>query len=160
MKRQPLAEWRGIRALAEHQRATIELIAQASGRSTRSITLRAEREGWRLDRLPEEDLAERVRLLVAMLVEHAEKLARKALEEGEKISKGEIDTLLSLIKGLDKMVEITRSEETAKKKQIRRDEDLREVLQHIHRRIFELAKELAAKMVGADGRPVGGGARH
>ena len=98
--------------------------------------------------------------VVVMLVEHAEKLGRKALEDGVKISKSEIDGLLSLIRGLDKMVEITRSEETAKKKQIRRDEDLREKLQHIHRRIFELAKELAAKMVGADGRPLGGGACH
>ena len=160
MKRQPLAEWRGIRALVEHQRPTIELVAQASGRSARSIALRAEREGWRLDRLPEEDLAERVRVVVAMLVEHVEKLGRKALEEGVKISKGEIDGLLSLIRGLDKVVEITRSEETAKKKQNRRDEDLREVLHHIHRRIFELAKELAAKMVAENGRAVGGRTSH
>lgn len=151
MKGKPLAEWRAIRALVEAG-AAIELVAQASGRSARRIAIVAEREGWRLDRVPEEDLAEKVRIVSGMLVEHVEKLGRKALEEGVRISKGEIDGLLSLIKGLDKMAEITRSEETAKNKQIRRDEDLKEKLQHIHRRIFELAREIAAEMVAANNR--------
>jgi hypothetical protein len=151
MKRKPLAEWRAIRALVEAG-ASIELVAQASARSARRIEIEAEREGWRLNRMPDEDIAERVRVVSAMLLERVETLGRKALEEGEKINKSEIDGLLSIIKGLDKVAEITRSEETAKNKQIRRDEDLREKLQHIHRRIFELAREIAAEMVAANNR--------
>jgi hypothetical protein len=158
MRGKPLAEWRGMRALLERQRSTVELVAQATGRSPRTIRLVAEREGWRLDRVPDEDIAERVRVVIAMLLERVESLGRKALEEDGKIDKREIDGLLSLIKGLDKIIETTRSEETAKKKQTRRDEDLREVLQHIHRRILELAEELVAEMVGSDDRVLGGGA--
>lgn len=152
MKGKPLAEWRAIRGLVEAG-AAIPLVAQASGRSARRIEIVAEREGWRLDRVPAEDLADRVRQVSALLVEHVEKLGRKALEEGARISKGEIDGLLSLIKGLDKMAEVARSEETAKNKQIRRDEDLREKLEHMHRRIFEFAREIAAEMVAANNRP-------
>jgi hypothetical protein len=144
MKRKPLAEWRAIRALVEAG-ASIELVAQASARSARRIEIEA-------DRMPDEDVAERVRVVSAMLLDRVETLGRKALEEGEKINKSEIDGLLSIIKGLDKVAEITRSEETAKNKQIRRDEDLREKLQHIHRRIFELAREIAAEMVAANNR--------
>jgi hypothetical protein len=152
MKRKPLAEWRAIRALVENG-AAVELVAQATARSARRIEIEAEREGWRLDRVPDEDIAERVRVVSAMLLERVETLGRKALEDGEKINKNEIDGLLSIIKGLDKVAEITRSEEAVKKKQIRRDEDLREKLHHIHRGIFELAREIAAEMVAANNRP-------
>src|SRR5687767_2765641 len=131
MKRRPLAEWRAIRALLEGGRPTVELVAQATRRSARMIAIEAEREGWRLDRMPEEDLAEKVRIVSGMLLDRVETLGRKALDEGAKINKSEIDGLLSIIKGLDRVAEITRSEETAKQKQIRRDEDLRTVLQHI-----------------------------
>ncbi len=69
MKRRPLAEWRAIRALVEGAKPTIELVAQATRRSPRLLALEAEREGWRLDRLPEEDLAEKVRAISGLLLE-------------------------------------------------------------------------------------------
>ncbi len=91
-----------------------------------------------------------------MLVEHVEQLGRKALEEGGKIDKREIDGLISLIKGMDTIADITRTEEAATKRQIRRDEELREILTQINTRIIELAKELAAEMGQSDSRPAGG----
>lgn len=148
MKRKPLAEWRGMRALAESAGAPLELIAQATGRSRRSLELAAGREGWRLETPVEVDIAGKVREIAALLMERVERLGRRALEDGEKIDKSEIEGLLSLIKGLDRMAEITRTEESAAKKQSRRDEDTAFVLRHIHQRIFELAQELAAKMGG------------
>ena len=155
MKRKPLAEWRAIRALLEGARPTIELVAQATARSASALELEAEREGWRLDRVPEEDIGEKLRSVIALLVERVEALGRKALEDGTRIDKSEIDGLLSIIKGLDKVAEITRTEESAKQKQIRRDEDLGDVLTQINQRIVEFAQELAQEMAGTADRPVG-----
>lgn len=146
MKRMPLAEWRGGRALCEGARGSVELVAQACGRSVRRIERQAALEGWRIDSLPEEDLAEKLRVVTALLVERVEALGRKALEEGTKIDKAEIEGLLSMIKGLDRLSDITRPEEAAINKQIRRDEDLADVLQNINERIIALATELAGQM--------------
>lgn len=155
MKRQPNAAWRAKRALLERATPTFELVAEATSTSVRALKLRARREGWRVDRMSQEDLAERLRVMTAMLVEHVEALGRKALEEGGKINKSEIDGILSLIKGLGTMAEITRTEESAINNQSRRDEDLGDVLTHIHDRIVELARELAAQMVAEDHRLAG-----
>jgi hypothetical protein len=45
MKRKPLAQWRAMRALVEEARPTIELVAQATGRSARRIAIEAKRAG-------------------------------------------------------------------------------------------------------------------
>jgi len=63
---------------------------------------------------------------------------------------------VTIIRGLDKLVTITRTDEAAKEKQTRRDEDLRTVLQKINQRILHLAEELAAKMVDERSRRSGG----
>ena len=63
-----------------------------------------------------------------------------------KINKAEIDGIIALIKGLDKIDEIMRPEEAAKEKQVRRDENLANVLQRINARIVELAKAFAAQL--------------
>lgn len=155
MNSRPLAQWRAMRALAEGARPTVELVAQAAGRSTRIVALTAEREGWRLDRVPDEDIAEKLRIVIAMLVERVESLGRKALEDGAKIDRVEIEGLLSIIKGIDKITEITRTEEAARKKQNTRDEDAAAVLEHIHQRILDMAQAIAAEMVGEKCRAVG-----
>ncbi len=156
MNSRPLAQWRAIRALSEGARSTTELVAQAAAKSARTVALVAEREGWRLDRVPDEDISEKLRVVIALLVERVEALGRKALEDGAKIDKAEIEGLLSIIKGIDKITEITRTEEAAKKKQNTRDEDTAAVLQHIHQRILEMAQAIAAEMAGNERRPVGG----
>ncbi len=155
MNSRPLAQWRAMRALAEGARPTVELVAQAAGRSTRVVALAAAREGWRLDRVPDEDIVERLRVVVAMLVERVEALGRKALEDGTKIDRAEIEGLLSIIKGIDKITEITRTEEAARKKQNSRDEDTAAVLEHIHQRILEMAQAIATEMGGDEYRAVG-----
>lgn len=150
MKRKPLAQWRAIRALVEEARPTIELVAQATGRSARRIAIEAERQGWDLDQEPDEDIGAKVREVARMLLARIEEAGRAALENGGKINKSEIDSLSHLIKSLNGLIGLEgtkRAEEIARKKQIRTDEDRAAILERIHERIIELAQELAEKMV-------------
>jgi hypothetical protein len=159
MTRQPLAQWRALRALAEGARPTIDLVAQAAGRSARQMQIVAEREGWRLDRVPEEDIGEKVRTVAGLLLERIEAAGRAALENGGKINKSEIDALSHLIKSLNGLTGLDggrRVEEIAREKQIGRDEDRAAVLTRINERIIELAQEYAAEMVGKTHRPARG----
>jgi hypothetical protein len=142
-RRGPLARQRALRALAEGARATIELLADATGRSPRALRLEAQREGWRLGRAPQADIALRVRTIAAGLLEKVEAIGRAALEEGGKIDKAELEGVVVMIRGLDKIGEIMRPEEAAKEDQNRRDENLANVLQRINDRIVELAREFA-----------------
>ncbi len=142
-RRGPLGRQRATRALVEGARATIELVAAAIGRSPRTLRLEAEREGWRLDRAPQADIAQRVRTIAAGLLEKVEAIGRAALEEGGKIDKAELEGVVAMIRGLDKIGEIMRPEEAAKQDQDRQDEDLADVLQRINDRIIELAREFA-----------------
>ena len=156
----PLTQRRALRALAEGARPTMELLADASGRSARTLALEAAREKWALDRAPQEDIAERVRAIARPLIERLETLGRAAVEEGGKIDKAEIETIVALVRGLDKIDIFMRPpEEIAKEKQIRRDEDLANVLQRINNRIVELAKAFAAGLVEDRDRLRGGGTR-
>ena len=156
MKRKPLAQWRAIRALVERDaRPTIELVAQAAGRSARTIAIEAEREGWELDREPDEDIGGKVRDVARMLLTRIEQAGRIALENGGKINKSEIDSLAHLIKslnGLTNLEGVKRAEENARK-QIKSDDHRAAILQRINERIVELAQKLAAKMVAERDRP-------
>jgi acyl-CoA reductase-like NAD-dependent aldehyde dehydrogenase len=154
----PLTQRRAVRALAEGARPTIALLADASGRSPRTLKLEAEREGWALDRAPQEDIAERVRVVARMLLERFEALGRAALEEGGTINKAEIDTIIALIRGLDKFDEFMRPEAVVRENQIRQDEDLGDVLQRINERVVELAYTFAAEMAEQADRHGRGGA--
>jgi hypothetical protein len=149
-RRGPLARQRALRALAEGARATTELLADATGRSQRALKLEAEREGWRFDRAPVSDIALRVRTIAAGLLEKVEAIGRAALEEGGKIDKAELEGVVVMIRGLDKIGEIMRPEEAAKEDQNRRDEDLADVLQRINERIVELAREFAHEICARD----------
>ena len=149
MIRRPTARDRALRALAEGAVPTLDLLADASARSARMLKYQAQREGWALERAPQEDVAQRIRITAALLLNKVEALGRAAMEEGGKINKAEIDGLIAMIRGLDKIGEIMRPEEAAKENQIRHDEELAAVLDRINDRILELAREFAAEM-GAD----------
>ncbi|MEW9806817.1 hypothetical protein ABUE31_12570 [Mesorhizobium sp. ZMM04-5] len=149
MKRRPLAVWRARRALIEGARPTIELVAQASGCSGRNLAAIAEREGWRLDRAPEDEIGAKVRAVAGMLLERVEAAGRSVLENGGNINKSEIDALSQLIRSLNGLIGLggdARSQQIAREKQIRRDEDRAAILMRVNERIVELAQELAGKM--------------
>lgn len=150
MRRKPLAQWRAKRALVEAGQP-IALVAQASASSARMIEIRARREGWRLDRSPEEDIARKLRALAAKILVHVDALADRMLA-GERVDKSVFDAASMLVKNLTRAAEAIRANAETEK-QTRRDEDAAEVLQHINLRIIELAEEFAAEMVGQDSRP-------
>jgi hypothetical protein len=142
----PLASRRALRALAEGAHVTLELLADAVGRTPEALRRQARLEGWKLDRAPDLGIAERVRGVAAMLLRRVEVLGQRAGEEGGRIDKAEIDGMLAIVRGLDKIGEIMRPQEAAQENQIGQDEELAAVLERIDERIIELARELAAQM--------------
>ena len=142
----PIAKHRAVRALAEGAEATLELLADASGTPLRTLRRRAESEVWALDRAPRDDVAARLREMAALLLDRVEALGRTAMEPGGRIDKAEIEGIITIIRGLDKIGEIMRPQEAAKENQIRQDEDLADTLDHINHRIVELAHAFAGQM--------------
>ncbi|MFI0846905.1 hypothetical protein [Mesorhizobium sp. IMUNJ 23232] len=154
--KRPLARQRALRLLAEGAKPTLELLADASTLSVRTLRADAEREGWQLDREPEPDILARVRAISLGLLGKVEAVQAASLEEGKKIDKQEIDAMLAMIRGVEKIDEIMRSDEAAKGNQIRNDEDVADTLDRINERIVQLAMEIAAGMVARASGPGGG----
>lgn len=140
----PLAKRRALRALAEGARATLDLLADVSGRSPRLLRLEAEREGWQIDETPLVDLEARLSVLGAALLDQIEAAVRRGIEEG-RFDKTEIDSMTALARSIEKVGEIMRPLVVAKEK--KKDEDLAVMLDRINERIIELAQQLARKMV-------------
>ena len=103
-----------------------------------------------LSEVDQDELAGAVQLLGRL-----EALGNSAGEGGKCISKTEIDGIIAMVRGLDKIGEIMRPDEAAKENQIGSDEDVAAVLQLVNDRIIALARELAASLVaqgwGAEG---------
>ncbi len=156
MESKPLARRRALRALAEGARPTLALLADVAGLSVRSLVAEARRDGWALDKEPGQDVAPRLRALTGGMLDRMEALRIAALEEGGRIDKQEIEAMLALIRGVEKIEEIMRPQEAAKNNQVKQDEDLADTLDRINERIVQLAKEMAAEMVANSDRPAGG----
>ena len=147
MQRKPLAQYRALRALAEGAAGTLDLLADVSGLSLSRLRKLAEREGWKLHGSPQEDLAERVRAMVSVALARFEAMCR-TIESGGRIDKAELDAIAAIMRGLEKIGDmVMRPEEAARQEQIRRDEDLAAVLEHINDRIVELARDLAGQIL-------------
>ena len=144
------ARHRAQRALAEGTDMSFARIAEACGRSLDGLTAQAEREGWTLRPASEQDVATRVRQVAGQLLGRLEALGNGAGEGGKGISKAEIDGIIAMVRGLDKIGEIMRPDEAAKENQIGSDEEVAAVLQAINDRIIVLARELAASMVAGE----------
>lgn len=151
----PLARHRALRALAEGARPTLDILADATGRSLRMLKRQAEAEGWQLDRAPREDVAERIRAIAALLLDRVEAMGQAALEPGGSIDRAEIETITAMLRSLDKAEDIMRPQEVAQENQIKQDENLAQVLERINARILELAHEIAGEMVAGQYRPGG-----
>lgn len=145
-----VARHRAQRALVEGTDISLERIAEACGRSPDGLRAQAEREGWVLRPGSGQDVAARVRHVAGQLLGRLEALGSGAGEEGKGISKAEIDGIIAMVRGLDKIGEIMRPDEAAKENQIGSDEDVAAVLQAINDRIIALARELAASMVAGE----------
>ena len=132
-----------MRLLAEGARPTLELLADASGRSLRLLQRDAARQRWRLAQAPLHDVLARIQVVARMQLERLEALGRAALENGGAIDKAEVDGIIALSRSLEKIGDIMRPEDAAKENQIARDDQLADILQCINDRIVELAREFA-----------------
>ncbi|MEQ1950724.1 hypothetical protein [Mesorhizobium sp. CN2-181] len=153
--KKPLARQRALRLLAEGAKPTLELLADASSLSVTTLRSDAKAEGWQLDREPDPDALGRVRAIVAKLLDKVEGLQAASLEEGGRIDKQEIDAMLAMIRGLEKIDDIMRPEGAASQDQIKKDEDVADTLDRINERIVALAVEMAAGMVAQGTGPAG-----
>ncbi|MBN9066210.1 MAG: hypothetical protein ACTHJQ_20760 [Rhizobiaceae bacterium] len=139
----PLAQGVALRALAEGAEPTLALLADASQRSLNGLVRRAAKEGWKIGCAPPANIAERVRSTAALLIDRLEAAGREALANGGRIDKTEIDGLVSIIRGLERIGDLVRPEEAARENQIRSDEELAALLGRINERIVELARAFA-----------------
>ena len=151
----PLAHWRALRALAEGARPTLDILADAGKCSLKMLKSRAVNEGWQLSRASQEDWLTRLRSLAAIAIERLDAIARQAIDGGGKIDKEEVDSLIAILRSIEKAGEFMRPDEVANEN--KKDEELAAVLGRINDRILELAKDLAAQMVAAEHRAPGSG---
>jgi len=142
----PFAQGAALRALAEGAEPTLALLADAAQRSLKGLIRRAAKEGWKVGRAPPANIAERVRSTAAVLIDRLEAAGREALANGGRIDKTEIDGLVSIIRGLDRIGDLVRPEEAAREDQIKSDEELAARLGRINERIVEVARAFATDM--------------
>jgi hypothetical protein len=139
-----------LRALAEGALPDPALLADASGCRLDTVERLAECDAWKWAGADGGDVAGRVRLVAGDLLARVETLGRTALQTGGKVDRTEIDSIVAVIRGLDKIGEIMRPDAAAKENQISHDEGLAAILERIDRRIVELARHLAAQMVAGE----------
>ncbi len=139
-----------LRALAEGASPTLALLADASGCRLDTVERLAERYEWKWAGADGGDVVRRVRVAAGDLLVRMEALGRKAIAEGGRIDRAEIDGIVAVIRGLDKIGEIMRPGEAAKENQISHDEELAALLERIDRRIVGLARELAAQVAAGE----------
>lgn len=146
------AAWAARRALVEGAAPTLERVAEASGVSPRTLGDRATREGWNCPSEAGLTRAERIarvhdRLLERIEREQAGGAAGDAPPDAP-LDKAGMAELAATARILAKISEITRDEDGAKEKQLERDADIAAILDRLDRQIADLARHLAAEMVG------------
>lgn len=145
MKADTSARWSALRALYGGAPPGIELLAEAAGRSAEALRRRAETDGWTPAGTParrDESRAERI----ARLVDHILDVIEEAASE-EVLDKGRIEAASALMRILEKISELTRSDSGAKENHAKRDGEIADVLRRIDERIIELAEGYARRLV-------------
>lgn len=157
MVAEPALQWAALRALHEGAAASLELLAQATGRSLSLMRKRAGKEGWR-DAGAAMRLCGQERRLRALLDQQIGKAEAAGADETGSASadKARMDAISAVMRTLEKIGEITRGDSGAKENQTGKDEDMADILRRIDERIVELAigfaRELGGKPSGPDGR--------
>lgn len=141
-----------LRALNEGAPATLELLAEATGRSVAALRKQAVREGWcgaddAVARIDPATLDDRLLVLADRLVRRLEAISADGEREGRTYDKAAIDALTSMMRMVEKIGEMTRGAERAKEKQTASDADMASLFKRIDDRIVELAAQLAAQLV-------------
>ncbi|MGB3899881.1 MAG: hypothetical protein WA973_15175 [Mesorhizobium sp.] len=147
-------QWAALRALHEGAAPSLDLLAQASGRSPAAMRKRAASEGWR-DAEAAMRLSNQEKRLRVLLDQQIGKAEAAGTDEAGSASadKARMDAIAAVMRTLEKIGEITRSDSGAKENQTRRDEDMAAILRRIDERIVELAIGYARRLVGDPSEP-------
>jgi hypothetical protein len=147
MVAKPALQWASLRALHEGAAASLDLLADAAGRSVTSLRKRADKEAWRdaetATQLSNQEL--RLRVVLDQQITKAETSGDGA-ETSASADKARMDAISAVMRTLEKIGEITRSDTSAKENQTRRDANMADVLRRIDERIVELAIEYATQL--------------
>ncbi len=156
MVAKPALQWAALRALHEGAAASLELLAQAAGRSLPVLRKRAEKESWRDAEASVQFSGQERRLRVLLDRQIAKAEAAGTGEAGSaSADKARMDAISAVMRTLEKIGEITRSESGAKENQTRRDADMADILRRIDERIVELALGYARQLGGGPSEPDG-----
>lgn len=144
------AAWAARRALVEGAAATPELVAAACGLNARALGERAAREGWRVAGGTGPTRAERIARVHDRLLDRIEREQLRGEGGDAPLDKAGVAELAATARILAKISEVTRDEDGAKEKQLKRDADIAAILDRLDRQIVDLARHLAAEMAGGD----------
>lgn len=149
------ARERAQRLLVEVHGASLQLLADATGRSVNSIRKQADVHGWML---PGDDARTVAKLRHAALgiARRVEVLLGES-GEGDALDKAEMDALNSAVRVTEKLIEILSPDEVVQENAARQNEELAVVLDRINRRIIDLAETIAAGMAARDAGGAGTG---
>lgn len=128
--------------------ATLEMLATIANRSPRIIRERSIAENWRAAVATSVTVRRRrIDIQYDRLIAEIERLTFGGADgEGLTFDKGRVDTIMAMVKALEKIGETMRSDEDAKDKQIKDDAELAAALKRIDDRIHEIARYHAAGM--------------
>ncbi|MHB2265915.1 hypothetical protein [Aliihoeflea sp. PC F10.4] len=137
-----------MRHIHEGGEATLERLATIAGRSARFVEARAIAEGWRAaTKSDRPSRRKRVEAQYDRLIEEIERLTLGGDDgEGLTFDKPRVDTIMAMVKALEKIGETMRSDEDAKDKQIKDDAELAAALKRIDDRIHEIARYHGARL--------------
>jgi len=136
-----------MRLVHEGGDASLDRLATIAGRSPKAVRARAQAQGWKPAAAG--TVAERRRRIDTQydrLIAEIERLTLGQEGEGLTFDKGRVDTIMAMVKALEKIGETMRSDEDAKDKQIKDDAELAAALKRIDDRIRTLARYHAGRL--------------
>jgi hypothetical protein len=140
-----------MRLVHEGGEASLDRLATIAGRSPKTVRARAEAEGWKP--VASGSVAERRRRIDTQydrLIAEIERLTFGEEGEGLTFDKVRVDTIMAMVRALEKIGETMRSDEDAKDKQIKDDAELAAALKRIDDRIREIALYHAGRLGAAE----------
>jgi hypothetical protein len=145
--------WAAARALFEEFGAGTALLAALGGLEEPTIARRAQREGWRQADRPDEDPAAALRRAIAAAVHELEAVSASSGQGMPNLDRGRIETVLAMLKTVEKLGEMTGVDPRPEETQTRSDADIAAALRRIDERIVELALAAAGRMGGTNDTP-------
>jgi hypothetical protein len=135
------------RLLFERHGAPIDLLAVAMGRSTALLERRAEEESWAPITVEQpQNLRTRLAAAIERLAGKLEEMSCQMIEGTVAIDRAELDTLVTMMRALEKIAEFVPQDDADSERQIADDEELAAILERVNGRIVELARALAAQL--------------